>query len=159
MLVVPLLTGPHSSIDKMDGSAQYRYFCSVPTRWMDQDLHGHAASSVCYAYFDTAICRYLVLEARFDIMREAIAPFTVENACHYYRFFFFPATMRVGLRAARIGRSSVRYEVALFEEGSEQPLVEGHFVDVFVDRLTHKAVPIPYALRGALHRLLPESDA
>lgn len=143
----------------MNAKARYRYFYSMPTRWMDQDRHGHAASGVCYAYFDTAICRYLVLEARFDLMREAIAPFTVENACRYHRSFFFPATVRVGLGVARIGRSSVRYELALFQEGSEQPLAEGHFVDVFVERLTHKAVPIPYAIRGALHRLLPRGDA
>lgn len=126
---------------------------------MDNDVHGHASSTVYYAYFDTAICRYLLLEAGADIVHDRIAPFTVENACRYRRSLSFPDVVRVGLRVDRIGTSSVRYELALFGDDRDQPLADGHFVDVFVERLTHKAVPIPDAIREALQRLLPEGGA
>ncbi len=137
----------------MSRGDRYPYFLSTPTRWMDNDIHGHAGSVVYYAYFDTAICRYLLLEAGIDIARDGIAPFTVENGCRYRRSLSFPEVARVGLRVDHIGTSSVRYGLALFGDGHDEPLADGHFVDVFVERLTHRAVPIPEAVRKALRRL------
>ncbi len=136
---------------------RYRYFVSIPTRWLDNDVHGHVGSAVHYAYFDTAICRYLLLEAGVDIVQGAVAPFTVENACRYHRPFSFPEIIEVGLRVERLGRSSVRYEVALFGRAHDQPFAEGHFVDVFVDRAARVAVAIPTGIRRALERLIVDA--
>ena len=55
----------------------------------------------------------------------------------------------VGVRVARIGTSSVRYEIAVFRNDDEDAAAEGHFVHVYVDRVTKRPVPIPEESRAA----------
>ena len=58
-----------------------------------------------------------------------------------------------GLRVAKIGRSSVRYEVGIFRAGEDIAAAQGHFVHVFVDRVTRRPVDLPGQIREALTRL------
>ena len=65
----------------------------------------------------------------------------------------YPDTVHAGLRVARIGSSSVRYEIGLFREDDPEPAAEGWFVHVFVDRADRRPRTIPDDLRAALARL------
>jgi acyl-CoA thioester hydrolase len=47
----------------------------------------------------------------------------------------------------------VRYEIALFAEGSQGAAAQGHFVHVYVDRATQRPAELPPALRHALEPL------
>ena len=53
-----------------------------------------------------------------------------------------------------IGASSVRYEVGLFSEDVELASAHGHFVHLYVDRNSRRAVPIDDALRSVLEQIL-----
>ena len=59
-----------------------------------------------------------------------------------------------GLRVAKLGTSSVRYEIGLFRNDEPRAAAEGFFVHVYVDRLTRRPAPLNNALRSALERLL-----
>ena len=48
----------------------------------------------------------------------------------------YPAVAEVGVRVTKLGKSSVTYEVALFEKGSDEVKAVGGFVHVFVERAT-----------------------
>lgn len=61
-----------------------------------------------------------------------------------------PQTLVAGLRVARLGNSSVRYEVGVFAQDSGEAAAHGHFVHVYVDRNTRRPVPLPAPLRAAL---------
>jgi acyl-CoA thioester hydrolase len=78
-----------------------------------------------------------------------------ESHCAYTAGIAFPDAVEVGLRAGRIGNSSVRYELAVFKAGAEEPAATGWFVHVFVDRDTRRPAPLPPPLRAALERLAP----
>jgi acyl-CoA thioester hydrolase len=78
-----------------------------------------------------------------------------ESHCAYSAAIAFPDAIEVGLRAGHIGSSSVRYELAVFKAGEEQPAATGWFVHVFVDRATRRPAPLPSRLREALSRLAP----
>lgn len=132
---------------------RFPYFLSIPTRWKDNDVYGHVNNVVYYSYFDTVISGYLIT-AQVDILEGPVVPFTVENMCRYHRSLSFPEVVDAGLRVARLGNSSVRYELALFSLDQAQPAAVGYFVDVFVDRHTHKPVPIPQKIRTALEKLV-----
>jgi acyl-CoA thioesterase FadM len=41
----------------------------------------------------------------------------IETQCNYFAPLAFPQTIEAGLRVARLGGSSVRYEVGLFAQG------------------------------------------
>jgi acyl-CoA thioester hydrolase len=57
------------------------------------------------------------------------------------------------LRVAKIGNSSVRFEIGIFKQGDDEPAAFGHFVHVFVERATQKAVAIPREIRVALEQI------
>ena len=59
--------------------------------------------------------------------------FTAENGCRYHSALQYPQSVDAGLRVARIGNSSVRYEMGLFAEGSTVVAATGFVVDVYVD--------------------------
>jgi acyl-CoA thioester hydrolase len=133
--------------------ARYRYFVPVPTRWMDNDPYGHVNNVVYYAFFDTVINRYLIAEGGLDIARGAVIGLCVESRCRYRKPIAFPDDVDAGLRVAKIGRSSVTYEVGIFARGDDEAAAEGSFVHVFVDRETRRSTPIPEPLRSALARI------
>ena len=142
---------------KSDHRAGYPHFLTIPTRWMDNDLYGHVNNAVYYSYFDTVINEYLISKGGLDIHGGPVIGIAVETHCNFYQPLAFPALVWAGLRVARLGRSSVRYEVGLFGEADEHAAAAGHFVHVFVDRESQRPVPIPDQVRNALLAL--RSDA
>jgi acyl-CoA thioester hydrolase len=134
--------------------ARYAYFAAVPTRWMDNDVYGHVNNVVYYAYFDTVINRYLIAEGGLDIVGASLIGLCVESKCTYRKPVAFPDDLDAGMRVARLGTSSVTYEVGIFARGDEEAAASGSFVHVFVDRATRKSAPIPVRIREALTRLV-----
>ena len=133
--------------------ADYPHVLEIPTRWMDNDVYGHVNNVVYYSYFDTVINQFLITEGGLDIHDGSVIGLCVESHCAYAAALAFPETVRAGLRVGRLGTSSVRYEIGLFGEASEEPAAEGWFVHVFVDRETRRPAPIPDGVRTALDRL------
>ncbi|MCX4165905.1 MULTISPECIES: thioesterase family protein [Paraburkholderia] len=128
----------------------YRHFLPITTRWMDNDVYGHVNNVVYYSYFDTVVNEYLIRAGVLDVEHGETIGLVVETQCNYFAPLVFPEPVEAGLRVARLGGSSVRYEVGLFRAGEAQPAAQGHFVHVYVDRATRKPVTLPDALRAAL---------
>ncbi len=121
---------------------------------MDNDVYGHVNNVVYYSFFDTVVNQYLVEQYGLDPQTSPIIGLVVETQCSYFRPLSFPDTVKAGLRVARIGNSSVRYEVGLFRNDENSASAQGHFVHVYVDRDTRRPVPLPDGLRSALAPLL-----
>jgi acyl-CoA thioester hydrolase len=77
----------------------------------------------------------------------------VETQCRYFSSVAFPETIEVGLRVAKIGTSSVRYELGIFRKGEDVAAAQGHFVHVYVDRARNRPVALPDVYRRALQPL------
>jgi len=135
--------------------ADYLYFVSIPTRWMDNDVYGHVNNAVYYSFFDTVINRYLIAEGGLDIARGSAIGLCVESRCRYRKAIAFPDDVDAGLRVAKVGRSSVTYEIGIFACGEKDAAAEGSFVHVFVEREGRRPTPIPDPLRRALAGLVP----
>lgn len=128
----------------------FRVFRSISTRWMDNDAYGHVNNVIYYSWFDTAVNAYLIEQGALDLERSSVIGLVVETQCQYFAPLAFPQTIEAGLRVARLGGSSVRYEVGLFAQGDGLTAAHGHFVHVYVDRTTRRPVPLPQALRAVL---------
>jgi acyl-CoA thioester hydrolase len=131
----------------------YRHFQSITTRWMDNDAYGHVNNVVYYSYFDTAVNRYLIEAGALDIQRSEVIGLVIETRCNYFAPLEFPQIVDAGLRVAHIGKSSVRYEVGLFAAGEPLSAAAGHFVHVYVDRVSRRPAELPTALLAALQPL------
>jgi acyl-CoA thioester hydrolase len=131
----------------------YCHFSDVPTRWMDNDLYGHVNNVVYYSWFDTVVNRFLIESGALDIHAGSVIGLVIETHCNYFASLAFPQVVEAGLRVGALGRSSVRYEVGLFAQGSAETAARGHFIHVYVDRATRRPVELPAALRAALQPL------
>jgi acyl-CoA thioester hydrolase len=139
--------------------ASYRAFRTLGTRWMDNDVYGHVNNVVYYSFFDTAVNAWLIEAGALDPERSTVIGLVVETGCHYFAPLSFPQAVEAGLRVARVGRSSVRYEVGLFAAGAPQCAAAGHFVHVYVDRVTRRPAALPEALVRALQPLIASPHA
>jgi acyl-CoA thioester hydrolase len=133
--------------------ADYPHFQVITTRWMDNDAYGHINNVVYYSYFDTVVNTYLVAKGALDIRSGTVVGYVVETGCNYFAPLAYPQNVVAGLRVAKIGRSSVRYEIAIFREDGDTAAAQGHFVHVYVDRATLRPVELPETLRAALEPL------
>jgi acyl-CoA thioester hydrolase len=77
----------------------------------------------------------------------------VESGCTYFESVAFPDMLEAGIAVAHLGRSSVRYRIGIFKQGSQQAAAQGYFVHVYVDRATQKPVKIPPETRAMLSEL------
>jgi acyl-CoA thioester hydrolase len=135
--------------------AAYGWFMPIQTRWMDNDIYGHVNNVNYYSWFDTAVARFLLDHGISELTDSPEIGLVVETQCRYFAPVAFPDALTCGLRVARIGTTSIRYELGLFREDAEAASAEAHFVHVYVDRATQRrAVPLPAALRHLAARFL-----
>jgi acyl-CoA thioester hydrolase len=138
---------------KTETRENFKYFHAIELRWNDLDAYRHVNNARFYAFYDTTIMRYLTVDGGFDLLDGPVVPFTVENLCRFHKSFQFPTDVECGLRTARIGTSSVRYELGLFAQGEPSPTATGYFIDVFVARESGTPCPIPAPIRKHLEKI------
>ena len=126
---------------------------SIQTRWMDNDVYGHVNNVVYYSYFDTAVNQFLIERGVLDIHKGEVVGFVVDSGCAYFSSVSFPDTIHAGIRVAKLGNASVRYEIALYRNDDALPCAAGHFVHVYVERSSNRSVPIPANVREVLETL------
>lgn len=139
--------------------AAYPYWSEVPTRWNDNDVYGHVNNSVHYAAMDTVINRWMIEQGLLDINDGDSIGLCVESGCRYLAPIEYPDVLAVGLRIARLGNSSVTWEVGLVRARDELSVAEGRFVHVFVDAQTRRPRPLSDRHRTAMEALLVDGAA
>ena len=130
----------------------YPVLRQIDTRWMDNDVYGHVNNVVYYSYFDSAVNAHLIESGALRTTgTDDVIGLVVETQCNYFASASFPERLSVGLRVTKIGTSSVRYELAIFPQDSVAAIAQGHFIHVYVDRVTRLPVTtLPEALRKVL---------
>nr|WP_269462781.1 thioesterase family protein [Mycobacterium basiliense] len=139
-------------------SADFPVLWPVLTRWADNDMFGHLNNAIYYQLFDTAINAWIVTLTGVDPLTMSTLGIVAESGCRYFSELRFPEGLVVGLAVTRLGRSSVTYRLGVFRAGREQPdstarepiTALGHWVHVYVDRITRKPVPMPEVIRSLL---------
>jgi len=139
--------------------SDYPHLLEIPTRWHDNDIYGHVNNVDYYAFFDTVINAWLIREGGLDVHAGATIGICAESHCKFLAPVSFPGTVVAGLRVGQLGNRSVRYEIELFAKGEEEPIAEGWFVHVFVDRDERRPREIPGEIRESLERLLAKETA
>lgn len=131
----------------------YPHLHPILTRWQDNDLNGHIASATVYGFFDTAVQALLAERAGIDPQSGEVVGFVVSSGCDFYATAAFPECLEVGLRVARLGGSTVEFELGLFQVGQPQPCAVGRLVQVFVERQSSQPVQLPERLQATLAAL------
>jgi len=95
--------------------SDFKYFQTIPTRWMDNDVYGHVNNVNYYSYFDTVVNQRLVEKGFLHIDDSPVIGLVVETSCSYFipevcaagyfvhvyvdRFKYRPAPLPEALRA------------------------------------------------------------
>ena len=122
--------------------SRYRRFVPLATRWTDNDAYGHLNNVVYLSLFDSAVNAELVAAGVLDIENGAVIGLVVETGCHFFSSVAFPQALEAGLAVARLGRTSVCYEIGIFAAGAAETAAHGRFVHVYVDRQTRRPLPL-----------------
>jgi len=141
----------------MTSPSDFPVLWPVTTRWADNDMFGHLNNAVYYQLFDTAINGWISTELDLDPMTSPATGVVAESGCRFLAEVRFPSPLTVGLAVTRIGHSSVTYRLGLIDSPGEDDEVRpptvtavGHWVHVYVDRVSGTPVSIPADIRALL---------
>ncbi len=128
-------------------------FVPLATRWSDNDAYGHLNNIVYYALFDTAVNAILIEARLLDPATSPVVGVVIESNCRFYASLAYPEPAEVGVAVERLGRSSVRYHLAVFRAGAPDAVAAGGYTHVYVDRATNRPVAIPEGHRALMETL------
>ena len=135
---------------------RFHVFASVTTRWKDNDVYGHINNAVYNAWIDTAVTQFF-REHWPGLPETSIIPVAAETLVTFHKSISHPAQLETGFRVERIGNSSVRCGVGIFEKDVATAAAWGHMIHVWVDKATNQPVRIPTEVRQGLESaLLPK---
>jgi len=139
---------------KTETRADFRLLVPITTRFADNDVFAHVNNVTYYSYFDTAVNQVLIEGGALDLERSTEVGVVVETMCRFFRSVAFPDRLEVGLRVAKLSRSSIRYEIGIFKEGDDAVAASGHFVHVYVRRPDMQVIAVPDKVKSVVTPLL-----
>ncbi|KAI3529909.1 thioesterase superfamily protein [Colletotrichum filicis] len=134
----------------------YGYILDYRTRWADNDMYQHMNNSVYNFLYDSVVNAYLIEHCGLSPLRSDQYGLVVHSHSDYFASIAYPAVAQLALRVNKLGKSSVTYEIALFEKGVDEVRAVGEFTHVFVERSTGRptASGMEDEMRRGLQRLL-----
>lgn len=131
--------------------SDFRFFWHSRVRYSEIDGQAVVYNAHYLTYYDTAIFEYYraIGYSQFDEAKALGEDWHVVRALVEYRApMRYDLEFEVGVRLARIGRSSLAYALAVFPKDDNQILATGEVVQVYTDQRTHKSTSIPPRIRG-----------
>lgn len=132
---------------------QFWFFHAFRVRYSEIDGQGVVFNAHYLTYFDTTITEYfraLGYDQYADAQTTGIDFHVVKSLIEYKAPVRFDWELDVGARVARIGNSSLVFELAIFLKGGNDALVTGEVVWVYTDQKTHRPVPITTSIRESI---------
>jgi acyl-CoA thioester hydrolase len=129
------------------------FFHPFRVRYSEIDGQGVVFNAHYLTYFDTTITEYfraLGFDQYADAKESGIDFHVVKSLIEYKAPARFDQELDVGARVARIGNSSLTFEMAIFLKGGTEALNTGEIVWVYTNQKTHRPVPIPASMRGLI---------
>jgi acyl-CoA thioester hydrolase len=137
-----------------EARSAYPALRQISSRWADNDMYGHINNTVYYSWFDSAVNGLLIEHGALDVHAGTTIGLVVQTQCNYFAPLSFPEVVVVGVRVGHIGRTSVRYDLAVFPADPALPCAaRGHFVHVYVDRISRQPTPLTSKFLSVLESL------
>jgi acyl-CoA thioester hydrolase len=141
-----------NDIPKNASRGDFTFWYDMATRWNDNDQLGHVNNVLYYSYFEACVVHFVQTECDNDWKKSSHLPYAAETSCRFIQPVTFPSHLNVGLKVTHIGRSSVKYSLALFVEDEEEASATCEWVHVWVDRKSERPASIPEGAMNAYKR-------
>ena len=132
---------------------QFNFFHAFRVRYSEIDGQGVVFNAHYLTFYDTAITEYfraLGYDQYSHAKKTGVDFHVVKSVVEYKAPIPFDAEIEVGARVARIGSSSITFELAIFLKDSANLMATGEIVWVNTDQSTHRPAPIDGAVRDLI---------
>lgn len=132
---------------------RFWFFHPFRVRYSEIDGQGVVFNAHYLTYFDTTITEYfraLGYDQYADSQKTGVDFHVVKSVIEYKAPVRFDWELDVGARVARIGNSSLTFELAIFLKGGTEALVTGEIAWVYTDQASHRPVQIPHSIRDLI---------
>jgi acyl-CoA thioester hydrolase len=134
--------------------ADFPIVVKIPVQWGDQDAFGHVNNTVPHRWFESARIELFGRIGLLELKEEQrIGPILAATSCDYRRQINFPDTVQVGIRVARIGRTSIALAHTIVSEAQQAVVAEGTSTTVVFDYAARKPHAVPESVRQAIAAL------
>jgi acyl-CoA thioester hydrolase len=104
------------------------------SRRSDNDVYHHLNNSVYAFLIDSVVNAYLIERCGLKPATSEQIGLVVSSYCDFFGSVAYPSVVELGLRVLKLGKSSVLYEVGIFEQGQDAVRAVGGFIHVFVQQ-------------------------
>jgi len=129
--------------------ADFSHRIALAVRWGDMDALGHINNVKFFTYDEQVRLQY------FDAIAAVVPDFwkgsgiiLAKLGCDFVGQLRYPATLDIGFRISRLGRSSFDTEAAMFE--GERLVAVSRGTLVWFDYVQQKSLPIPDHVRALI---------
>ena len=132
--------------------SDFRFAFPFRVRYSEIDGQNIVFNAHYLTYFDTAITEYMRwLDYHYaaEVKKTGLDFHTVKTVVEYKAPIYFDEEIEVGCTIARIGRSSLVFQFAIFGKTGDLRAT-GEVIWVFTDQRTRETVPVPDKLRDAV---------
>jgi acyl-CoA thioester hydrolase len=134
--------------------AKFPVVVRIPVQWGDQDAFGHVNNIIPHRWFESARIALFGRIGLLDLRKMlGVGPILAATACDYRRQITFPDTVQIGIRVARVGRTSIGFEHTVVSETQNAVVAEGTSTTVVFDYQARKPQPVPDEIRRAIEAL------
>jgi acyl-CoA thioester hydrolase len=126
----------------------------MTVQWGDQDAFGHVNNTVPFRWFESARIALFERIGLLDLFpTERIGPILAATSCNYRSQITFPDTVHIGIRVARIGKSSLGLEQMVVSEKQGAVVADGTATSVVFDYRVNRSHPVPDSVRQSIAAL------
>lgn len=131
--------------------AAFRFRTPLRVRWAEVDAQSIVFNGHYLTYFDVGITEYwraIGMPWPDTMAGEPTELFVVKSLINYHGSARFDDQLEIAVRAAKLGKSSMSFEMGIFRDGER--LISGEVVYVNADAHSRQSMPIPQKLREAI---------
>ena len=137
----------------MNKRENYSFFHPHRVRYSEIDMQGIVYNSRYLDYFDIAITEYM-RHCGFNYVADARNSgkdfHLVKASIEFLKPVPYDEDIEIGVRVGRLGRSSLCWELGLFQKHPEELSTTGEIIWVYTNIKDHQSVPIPEDRRKQL---------
>ncbi len=126
--------------------SEFRFAWPFRVRYSEVDGQKVVFNAHYLTYYDTAINEYfraLPYDYMGQVERTGEDFHTVRSLVEYRQPILFDEEVEVHVRVARLGRSSITFQLEIHPAGDEDLRATGEIVWVNTDQAAHKSAPLP----------------
>ena len=121
----------------------------------------HLNNPIYGVLIDSIINAYLMDRCGYSTSKSSHIGLVASSYCDFFGSAHYPGVLDVGLRVVKLGKSSVMYEVGVFQQGEEKIKAVGGFIQIWVKREDNRpdSEGVPRHIRTELMKLVNSDDS